>query len=454
MAKAKDYGWRLPPSQTSPYDFSSNTLKGSITVNQPKKKDDVYSFTKRSGHIFVPYPPSSRPSSGEPDMLAMLRAMRASMGGDYLFTDSEDDADRGVAKSADRRRLEHAEREARGSVKEWLLTGDLGVSWEDVVGNEQAHADLIEAIEFPTKHKELFEFYGKRATKGILLSGAPGCGKTMFGKAAASVMAKLHGVEQPAMISIKAPQLRSSYVGQTEERIKNIFAYAKAYKALHGHQLIVFIDEADAILPSRDGAGVPWYREANVAAFLAEMDGLEESGALVILATNRPNAINAAVLRDGRIDRKIVVQRPSEEAARAIFAKAIETAPVVGDRGPLVDYAMQEFFSPFRRLYRLRTEKGVDYMRLSDVVNGAMIVGLVERAKGLAFHRDVAAGARSGVTRDDIFASIDAVMKENMAQRDSYALREFAERIGVDAIVIEALQADIKIDVAAASTLN
>jgi SpoVK/Ycf46/Vps4 family AAA+-type ATPase len=387
-------------------------------------------------------------------MVAMMQALRASIG-DPLFMDdsASDDETRAEPKSADRRRLEMVEREARGKVEKWILTTELNVAWDEFVGNEEAHSALIEAIEFPVKHSELYAFYAKKPTKGIVLHGAPGCGKTMFGKAAATAIAKMHGLKTATLLSVKANELDSKYYGESEQRIRDIFAYAKAYKNLHGHQLVIFMDEADAMLPSRDG-NVTVFHKSNVAAFLAEMDGLEEPGALVILATNRPEALDAALLRDGRCDRKIVVKRPSQDAARVIFEKNFASAPTVVDKAALVDYAIDEFFSPFRRLYRLRTEKGTDYMRMFDVVNGAMIVGLVERAKASAFHRDVQAGARSGITREYIFAAIDQVMKENMGQRDTYALREYAERVGVDAIAIEALQSDIKIDVAASATLN
>jgi SpoVK/Ycf46/Vps4 family AAA+-type ATPase len=332
--------------------------------------------------------------------------------------------------------LEQAEVEARRPVEQYLLKGKLKVDWRDVVGNEEAHRAMIEAIEFPIKHKELFKFYGKKATKGILLSGPPGCGKTMFGKAAASVIGQLSGKEA-SMLSINATELQKPYVGQTEEIIRQLFAYAKAYKALYGHSLVLFIDEADSILPRRDaaGRGVARWEESNVSTFLAEMDGMEESGALVILATNRPEAIDPAILRDGRIDRKIVVKRPDERAALTILSRAMADAPIhdtttkLNARTYLVEFAINELFSPLRHIVKVKTERGVDYMTLGDVVSGAMVVGLVERAKASAFHRDISSGTKSGITEADMLHAIETVMAEQMSLPDVYALTELAQRL-------------------------
>jgi SpoVK/Ycf46/Vps4 family AAA+-type ATPase len=357
-----------------------------------------------------------------------------------------------------REKLECEEVAARRPVEKYLLKAEHQIDWSDIVGNEEAHKAMIEAIEFPVKHGDLYKFYGKKLTKGILLKGPPGCGKTMLGKAAASVIAKLHGKQSSSLMSVKATELQQPFVGQTEQIIRDIFAYARAYKALHGHQIVVFIDEADALLPSRDGIGtrraMSW-EESNVSTFLTEMDGLEESGALVILATNRPHAIDSAVLRDGRCDRKITVRRPTEQAAKIIFQKAIESAPVDGDRGYLVEYAMQEFFSPLRHILSIKTNLGTDFMNLGHIVSGAMIVGLVERAKANAFHRDIEASTRTGITERDILAAIDSVQAENKDRPDVYALKDLVDSLGnIDSIEIKASIPEIKYAGAGTGTLQ
>lgn len=383
---------------------------------------------------------------------SMVRAFSA---GDTYFVSRDGVASRETSDDEELRRLRETEREAREPIEKFLLKTDHQIDWSDVVGNEDAHKAMIEAIEFPVKHKGLYAFYGKRPTKGVLLKGPPGCGKTMFGKAAASILAKMHGTKAPSMISVKATELQQPFVGQTERLIRQIFAYARAFKALHGHQLVVFIDEADAILPSRDGVGgrraLPW-EESNVSTFLTEMDGLEESGALVILATNRPHAIDVALLRDGRCDRQITVRRPTETAARVIFAKCLEAAPVIGDKTSLVDLAMFEFFSPLRHLMKVKTSRGTDYLNLGHTVSGAMMVGLVERAKASAFHRDIAGGTQTGITDADILAAIDTLTEEARGKPDIYALQDLAENLGVDIIELQSAKAEVKI--AASGTLQ
>lgn len=351
-----------------------------------------------------------------------------------------------IKRAAEERRrlLEAAEKQARGPVEKFILKIEHKVSWDDVIGNEEAHHAMIAAIEFPIKHGELFKFYNKKMTKGILLKGPPGCGKTMLGKAAAAVIAELHGTKSSAILSIAATQLQSPFVGKTEQLIKEIFAYARAYKELYGHQLVVFIDEADAILPSRNGTsgnrGVAGWEESNVATFLACMDGMENSGALVILATNRPEAIDGAVLRDGRIDHKITVHRPTPESARIIFDRAMSVAPVIGDRSRLVDIAMETFFDPLRQLVKIKHEHGYDFITMASVVSGAMMVGLVERIKKNAFERDLAAGTMTGIIDIDIIGAIERLTYEQREQPDLYAFKELAQRLKVPVLEVDRVE--------------
>ena len=198
---------------------------------------------------------------------------------------------------------------AREAVEDFIYPVSSSIDWSDVIGNDEAKQALLEAVEARVRNADLYSFYGMAAPRGCLLWGPPGCGKTMFAKAAASALAKLHGNDSE-MLLVNGTSLQSMWVGETEKKIRAFFEFARAYRAKHGRSLVIFIDEADAILPSRNGS-VARFEISNVSTFLAEMDGLKENAAYVILATNRPEAIDEAILRDGRVSHKVKVERPT-----------------------------------------------------------------------------------------------------------------------------------------------
>ncbi|MDQ0510943.1 AAA family ATPase [Ancylobacter amanitiformis] len=321
---------------------------------------------------------------------------------------------------------------AKKVVEKYLLTAEHSTQWDDVVGNETARTALLEAIEHPAKHADLYRHYGKKPLKGVLLFGPPGCGKTMFGKAAAAAVGRLYGANA-SLIKINGPEIQSPFVGVTEQTIRNIFKFARLYKRKHGHPLVIFIDEADSILPPRDATSASFHA-SNVAAFLAEMDGLEESGAFVMLATNRPSAIDPAILRDGRIDRRIRVERPTRDAAHAIIMKAMAGVPLAdGSAEEMARHACDRFFSDENVLALAGrasvTKKGADAdfrpFLLANVVSGAMLVGLVERAKGIAFRRDIAAGSISGISAADITVAVEEILADARGSDHRLAIAEF-----------------------------
>jgi len=451
---------RRPPGSRSPFE--------DIGRSTGKRERDIVDFTfegEAATNAVDPARSKWPNKTSEEIMVDMEKAVREMVGNPFSgeFTvhigkDQYAGIGRVEMPGRARSKADEDEQRLRGPVAKYLLTATPGVAWDDVIGNDTARAHLVEAIEHPVRHADLYRHYGKKPTKGVLLYGPPGCGKTMFGKAAASVLAQLHGAKAASFMSIKAPELQSGWVGETERMIRDIFAYARAYKALHGHPLVVFIDEADAILPSREGRAT-WFQASNVATFLTEMDGIEDSGALVILATNRPEAIDAAILRDGRIDRKIRVERPTRVAAAMIMERALIDVPLatptiasfgepsVGEmsvtgepyRPTPVEWARGEFamlaanavFAPEQIVAQLATDQGPAFVRLSDIVNGAMLVGIVEQAKGNAFRRDLAAGdTPSGLVSADFFQAIDAVVQQNRGLNHAYAIQEVAAREG------------------------
>jgi SpoVK/Ycf46/Vps4 family AAA+-type ATPase len=344
-------------------------------------------------------------------------------------------------------------RDARKAVDGWISSAP-EQAFDDIVGNDDALAQLRDAIRAPVEHKELYDAYGMKMPKGALLSGPPGCGKTMFARAAASEMKRLYG-EGVEFISISGSELQSMYVGETEGRIKAIFTFAREYKAHHGHPLLVFMDEAEVLLPDRTGRvrRVASWEESQVATFLAEMDGIHESGAFVLLATNRPEVMDQAVLRDGRCDFKITVKRPTREAIETILAKNF-AGVLLGDDGAdtLVFAALESLYNPHRVILEchallamfgadgLKVETKDRHFLLEHVVSGAMAASIPQRAIRYAFARDKANGCAKGVLAADVVAAVKDIFEENRGLDHSFALEEFRRELFAD-LKLEGLSA-------------
>jgi transitional endoplasmic reticulum ATPase len=194
------------------------------------------------------------------------------------------------------------------------------VRWDDVGGLDEVKQALREAIEWPLKHAALFERAQTRPPKGILLTGPPGCGKTLLAKAVASE-------SEANFISIKGPQLLSKWVGESEKGVREVFK-----KARQASPCIVFLDEIDALAPARGAGGDSHVSERVVSQLLTELDGIEElRGVVVLAATNRPDIVDPALLRPGRFDQQIELPRPDAAGRRAIFAVHTRGKPLAPD---------------------------------------------------------------------------------------------------------------------------
>jgi transitional endoplasmic reticulum ATPase len=192
------------------------------------------------------------------------------------------------------------------------------VSWEDVGGLAETKARLVEAVEWPLQYPALFTEAGIRPPKGILLSGPPGCGKTLLAKAIASET----GVN---FISIKGPELLSKYVGESEKAVREIFR-----KARQAAPCIIFFDEIDALVPSRSAGGSDSHTSERVLSqFLTELDGVEElRGVLVLGATNRMDMLDPAIVRPGRFDEIVEIPLPDEAGRADIFRIQLRNKPL------------------------------------------------------------------------------------------------------------------------------
>ena len=273
------------------------------------------------------------------------------------------------------------------------------ITWDDVRGQVEAKRALREALELPYLHPEVFKHYNMKPTKGIMLYGPPGCGKTMLGQAAATSMGAEGG-----FILCKGPEVLDPYVGAAEATIRSLFARARQFYANTGKRATIFIDEADAILGGR-GARNAHMEKTVVPQFLAEMDGVEDSCATVILATNRSLSLDAAVVRPGRIDRKIEVTRPNAEDSFDIAHSYLSKAPVSGS---VEELAMATTELVFKKTFINAAQE----RRLSDHVSGSLICSVVELAKGRALNRDLSAGSLTGLTLEDLSYGVEQSANE------------------------------------------
>jgi proteasome-associated ATPase len=319
---------------------------------------------------------------------------------------------------------------------------NVDVDWSEIGGLEEAKNTLREAIEHPVEYEHLFEQYGKKPLKGILLVGPSGCGKTLLGKAAATAIARQYDDDETAFLYIKGPELLNHFVGDTEAAIRALFDYARSYYKENDRRLLLFFDEAEAIFRRR-GTGISTdVFDTVVPMFLAEMDGFEESNVLVVLATNRADLLDPAITRDERISRVIYVGRPNPKTAKEIFQIHIDGKPLNNgfSYADLADLAIDELYRPDRILYNITDKSGsIRRMTLGDVVSGAMIFGVVDRATSVAMNRDIEANNShaNGICLEDIEQAVSSIFNEQRLLDHSWELRDF---VGGDANNITRVQ--------------
>jgi proteasome-associated ATPase len=323
----------------------------------------------------------------------------------------------------------------RPEVEELVLEEVPDVTYADVGGLDSQIEAITDAVELPYLHRALFNDYRLPAAKGILLYGPPGCGKTLIAKAVANSLAKkVAEVTGNANISsyflnIKGPELLNKYVGETERQIRLVFQRARE-KAEEGVPVIVFFDEMDSLFRTR-GTGISSDIESTIVPqLLAEIDGVETlRDVIVIGASNREDLIDPAILRPGRLDVKIKIERPNEQAAAQIFGRyltadlPLEASEVerLGGGDPnktvqaMIEKTVEEMYradddNKFLEVTYQNGDKELLYFR--DFASGAMIENIVRRGKKLAIKRAIA-GEGKGVRSSDLIESIRREYKEN-----------------------------------------
>ena len=327
------------------------------------------------------------------------------------------------------------ERLPRPEVEDLVLEEVPDITYEQVGGLDEQIEQITDAVELPFIHHDLFAEYQLPAPKGILLYGPPGCGKTLIAKAVANSLAsKVADMSSDRearsyFLNIKGPELLNKYVGETERQIRLVFQRARE-KSAEGWPVIVFFDEMESLFRTR-GTGISSDMESTVVPqLLAEIDGVEAlRNVIVIGASNREDLIDPAILRPGRLDVKIKIQRPDADAACAIFSRyltsdlpiAAEMVEGLGGGDPdkaiqaMVEQTVAEMFleeerNQFLEVTYQNGDKEIMYFK--DFASGAMIENVVRRAKKLAIKRLLAGGA-PGIHINDLFESVHQEYREH-----------------------------------------
>jgi proteasome-associated ATPase len=323
----------------------------------------------------------------------------------------------------------------RPEVEELVLEEVPDVTYADVGGLDDQIEAITDAVELPYLYRELYAEHKLPAPKGILLYGPPGCGKTLIAKAVANSLAKKvaevtgNTNTRSYFLNIKGPELLNKYVGETERQIRLVFQRARE-KSEEGVPVIVFFDEMDSLFRTR-GTGISSDMESTIVPqLLAEIDGVETlKDVIVIGASNREDLIDPAILRPGRLDVKIRIERPDEQAAAQIFGRYLtadlpldaEEVRTLGGGDPskatqaMIESTVAEMYrddeeNRFLEVTYQNGDKEILYYR--DFSSGAMIENIVRRAKKLAIKRAIAEQGR-GIRTQDLLDSIRQEYKEN-----------------------------------------
>jgi proteasome-associated ATPase len=323
----------------------------------------------------------------------------------------------------------------KSEVEELVLEEVPDIDYSDIGGLSSQIEQIRDAVELPFLHADLFIEHQLRPPKGILLYGPPGCGKTLIAKAVANSLAKqvakVRGDSEQGrsfFLNIKGPELLNKYVGETERHIRLVFQRARE-KASEGTPVIVFFDEMDSIFRTR-GSGVSSDVENTIVPqLLSEIDGVEGlENVIVIGASNREDMIDPAILRPGRLDVKIKIERPDAEAARDIFAKYIlPTLPIhvddLAEHGGSADATVNAMIQhTVERMYTESEENRfleVTYangdketLYFKDFNSGAMIQNIVDRGKKMAI-KDLLTNGQRGLRMQHLLAACVDEFREN-----------------------------------------
>jgi proteasome-associated ATPase len=322
--------------------------------------------------------------------------------------------------------------------------------WSRIGGLEKTIAEIRHEIEEPFTHPKIFEKYGKKPANGVLLYGPPGCGKTMIAESIAynlSLASNGNGGDQKGFfILINGPEILDKYVGNSEAKIRRIYETAREKSSETNLPVVVGIDEAESILKAR-GTGVSTdIYDTIVPQLLAEMDGGHRNGnnknanVLTVILTNREDVLDPAIIRDKRIDKKILVPRPDKQGCSEILQIYLEGKPFQNGlydlrnkpSAKIVSKKMADtIFNEGSVVYNVVTPKGefVGKFDYKNFVSGAMINGIIDRACSYAIKREIG-GGKTGISTDDLENSVLNAFRESADFKQSLVRSDWENVFG------------------------
>jgi len=350
-------------------------------------------------------------------------------------------------------------RESKTFVEDDFVT----VDWTQVGGQEKVVEEVRKVIEYPLLHQEILSRMEYQMPKGFLFYGPPGCGKTLIGRAILTeVIRKLSSKEerelQGRFIHVKGPEILNMWLGESERKIREIFRKARDYKE-KGQVPFIFIDEAESILGTRQAMRGLNIANTLVPMFCAEMDGIQSlRDTVVILATNRPDLIDPAILRPGRIDRKVKVGRPNRKDCKAILRVYLK------DSLPVEKSSFDDMAEPFLdKLFQRSPEQEVLVLTLrsgelkklywKDFISGAVIEGIIKRVKGQAVERAIAGGELI-IKVEDLTECLETEFQENSLLPAESNLEDWLQLLDMDSKHVVRVRKPNQSDKAAETTLR
>lgn len=337
------------------------------------------------------------------------------------------------------------------------------VEWSQVGGQEKVKEEVRKVLEYPLLHKEILSQMEYQVPKGFLFYGPPGCGKTLIGKAILTeVIHKLSEQEdselQGRFIHVKGPEILNMWLGESERKIREIFQKARDYKE-KGQIPFIFIDEAESILGTRQAWRGSNISNTVVPMFCAEMDGIQSlRETVVILATNRPDLIDPAVIRPGRIDRKIKVSRPNREESKAILRVYLkeglprEHEDFDAMAEPFLDRLFDRSSKQEVLVLTLRSG-GTKKLYWNDFISGAVIEGIMKRAKERTIERAIQGGTLC-MTVDDLIVSLEAEFEEGNLLPAESNMEDWLQLLDMESKNVVRVRKPDKSDKATESTIR